>query len=232
MCNTFFKEKVTKLQEKVDYNINLAESYMDQYVSAKNMPNMTFSFSGVTRNDVIAKIRSLKNTGAEGIDGISTLVLKKFAIPLSGPLTCIVNRAVMQARYPTRWKEGIISPLPKSGDLTSPQNWRPVVINCAASKVLEGFLNDQMTRYLDRGWSSLSQHAYRANRSCNTALQDLDTFIGDSRNRGKAVALVLTDMSAAFNIVKSEMITMKLAKMGFDKHAIKMSLLITTFSFA
>ena len=102
--------------------------------------------------------------------------------------------------YPAPWKKGIITPLPKSGDLSVPKNWQPVVINCAVSKVLEGVLQKQLQSHMEHNKIfSPSQHAYRCHRSTESALIDLDTLVQKACNEGKIVALILTDMSAAFN---------------------------------
>ena len=102
--------------------------------------------------------------------------------------------------------------LPKSGDKTDAKNWRPIVINCALSKVLEVILNRQLVGYMEtRAIFSDSQFAYSAKRGCGPAWQDLDTQIQQFRNEGLQVALVLTDMSAAFNVIKKEVLIPKIA---------------------
>ena len=74
------------------------------------------------------------------------------------------------------------------------------MINCAASKILEGVLHLQLQEHMESNQIfSPSQHAYRRKRSCESALVDLDTMIQKARNEGKVVGLVMTNMSAAFN---------------------------------
>ena len=148
-------------------------------------------------------ISGLKNTGAEGRDGISTKILKQFKSVLAAPFRHVVNQSIRLGQYPTGWKMGLISPLPKSGDLTNPRNWRPVVINPAPSKLLESVLNEQIQSHCEeQKIFSPSQHAYRQRRSCESALMDLDTLIQKGRNENKVIGLVMTDMSAAFNLIK------------------------------
>ena len=176
-----------------------------------------FQFKTVGTGVVNKVIRRLKNTGAEGRDEISTKILKKFRYVLAAPLRHIVNQAIRTGEYPDPWKVGLITPLPKSGDLSNPKNWRPVVINPAVSKVLEGVLHLQLQEHMESyGIFSPSQHAYRKCRSCESALVDLDTLIQKARNEGKVVALVMTDMSAAFNLIKKDVLLSQLKCYGFN----------------
>ena len=55
-----------------------------------------------------------------------------------------------------------ISLIPKKGSLTSAKNWRPIVINCSMSKILEHVLNWQLQSFLQESRIlSPTKHAYR-----------------------------------------------------------------------
>ena len=102
---------------------------------------------------------------------------------------------------------GLITSLTKSGDSTILKNWRTVCILPAPTKVLEGVLQAQHQDYMEREpFYSESQHAYGRSRSCESALIELDTIIQKARNEEKVVALVMTDMSAAFDLIKKEIL--------------------------
>ena len=67
-----------------------------------------------------------------------------------------------------------------------------------------------------------SQHAYRPEKSCNSALAELDTFIQKNRDRGWAVGLCLTNQSAAFNVLQKDILLGKLQLLGFTPSALKL----------
>ena len=166
-----------------------------------------FSFKTVGTGDINKVIKKLKNTSAQGRDGISTLLLKQFKGAIAPALRHIVNLAIKTGEYPNPWKVGLITPLPKSGDLSVPKNWRPVVILPAVSKILEKVLQQQMQSHMEtHDIFSPSQHAYRCNRSTESALIELDTLVKKAQNEGKVCALILTDMSAAFNLIKKDIL--------------------------
>ena len=92
-----------------------------------------------------------------------------------------------------------------------------MVINCAASKILEGVLHLQLQEHMESNQIfSPSQHAYRRKPSCESALVDLDTMIQKARNEGKVVGLVMTDMSAAFNLITKPVLLAQLKEYGFN----------------
>ena len=126
LFNDFFIEKVEKIVKICPPNINSALIYTSNHVGNNKPPEM--EFSTVTTEKVLKIINSLKNTGSTGTDGINTLTIKKLKDILVGPLTEIINKAIYSCDYPRLWKEGLITPLPKKGDLTLMSSWRPVTI--------------------------------------------------------------------------------------------------------
>ena len=118
---------------------------------------------------------------------------------------------------------GIISPVPKSGDLSLDKHWRPVTLLPVMSKVFEKIMNQQLKQHLEQHrLLGSGQHAYRANKSCQTALADLDAKILKALDQGKYVGLLLVDMSAAFNVVAKEIVTPKLRRLGIGEFAVKL----------
>ena len=100
------------------------------------------------------------------------------------------------------------------------KNWRPIVLNCIPSKLLERILNEQLMQYMRSNLlDPITQHAYRFGRSCVTAWVDLDTFISKNLNDGKVVGLVLTDQSAAFNVLQSDILVGRLKLLGVGESA-------------
>ena len=183
--NLYFKEKVVWLEMKTSPSVEKCEDYADEYVKDRlgGVLPPSFSFRTVGNHPIRKVIAGLKNTGAKGRDNIETEVLKKFSYVLIPYICHICNRSILSSIFPDGWKSGLIWPLPKKGSLSLASNWRPVVLNCALSKVLETILNDQLKLHLEESClMSPVQHAYRRGRSCLSAWADLDTLVQDARN--------------------------------------------------
>ena len=219
--NNYFKDKVVNLRKDLDCSVSKSLSYTDEYLAGKEVGN--FEFHQVSRTYVKSIIRKLENTGATGRDGISTEVLKRFRHMLTGPLTYIINLAIHTGRYPSKWQLGLITPLPKGGKKTDMKNWRPICINCAASKILETVINNQISSWMEeQNLYSETQHAYRKVRSVTTALLELDTIVKDQLNKGMTVGILTTDISAGFNLISKDILVPKMSKFGFGPNSCKL----------
>ena len=88
--------------------------------------------------------------------------MKNFKDVLVPGIVHVINLCISNSYYPEAWKVGLVSPIPKKGDLTSPSNWRPVVLNAVLSKILEKVMNQQIDRYMCTNLlNSPYQHAYK-----------------------------------------------------------------------
>lgn len=191
----YYVDKVNKIVAEHPPNPDLASYYTDRYVKDRSIPTM--DFKPVTVPEVILVVSSLKSTNATGHDGISCNLLKKIIGSIAFFLTVIINTAMQQSTYPTAFKHGVISPVPKSGDMTEAKAWRPVVILPALSKPLEKILNHQMKEHLiSNNLISEEQHAYQAKKSMATAWKELETITLAGLDRHKLMAYQLNDMSA------------------------------------
>ena len=182
-----------------------------------------FAFSEIDLDTLKKHAKRLSNTSSVGVDDIPTSIIKKFGYLILPGVLHIINLSIKKCQYPALWKLGIISPIPKKGKLELPKNWRPIVLNTILSKLLERVLNEQLTTFMRTSLQDpISQHAYRTGKSCGSAWTELDTFIQKNRNDGKVVGLVLTDQSAAFNVLEADILVPKLKLLGFHDTACRL----------
>ena len=219
--NEYFRSKAENLKKKTSPSLTRSLYYTTKY-REKNvgLAQEEFTFKGTDMDTLRRHISDLSNTSSVGVDDIPTYIIKKFARVLSPVLLHLVNLSITQSRYPVLWKTGIITPIPKSGSLMEAKNWRPIVLNAIPSKLLERILNEQLMQYMRSNLlDPITQHAYRFGRSCVTAWIDLDTFISKNLNDGKVVGLVLTDQSAAFNVLQKDILVGRLKLLGVGETA-------------
>lgn len=222
--NQFFKTKVDRLKSKTSPDLQKSLSYTRRYVQGHtNLFDQEFSFRNTDLDNLRRHLNKLSNTSSIGVDDIPTRVIKKFSKVLMPSILHIINMCLTQSKYPTKWKTGVITPIPKRGDMSLPANWRPIIINCVISKLLERVMNEQLMTYMrENHLDPTTQHAYRQERSCSTAWTELDTFIQHHRDKNWTVALCLTDQSAAFNVLQKDILVGKLQILGFTSSACKL----------
>jgi hypothetical protein len=144
-------------------------------------------------------------------------VLKMGSDMLAGPLSHLVNMSLSAGVFPSAFKMALIHPVYKGGGKArkDPGSYRPVAILCALSKVLETVAKEDLEAYMKkRNILPTSQHGFRKGRSCTTALATAHAAWVTGKARGKVVAVVGFDLSAAFDTVGREDLLPKMEAMG------------------
>ena len=127
----------------------------------------------------------------------------------------------MQNKFPQGWKFSKVLPLHKKLDPLERKNYRPVAILSPLSKVLEKIVYEQVYSYFSSNQLfHPNLHGYRKHRSTQTALlQMYDRWVRGASN-GKLSAVVLLDLSAAFDLVDPVLLLKKLKAYGFEDDAL------------
>ncbi len=165
-------------------------------------------------------VMSFSSNKAPGSDKVSMSVIKD-ALPCILPiLTQIVNCSLLTTVFPTAWKKAEVIPLVKEGDHEIPNNNRPVSLLVAASKICERVVLNQLTEYM------INKKKFTKHQSGNRKLHSteiLNIFITDtileSMDRKEVTALVLLDLSKAFDSIDHVILCRKLQSIGVSRFA-------------
>ncbi len=68
---------------------------------------------------------------------ISARMLKETASSITSMVTQLFNISITLGELPNEWKTARVSPIRKSGDLSDPENYRPISLLSLLSKLLE-----------------------------------------------------------------------------------------------
>jgi hypothetical protein len=124
-------------------------------------------------------------------------------------LKVIVNKSFSSGEFPSKLREAIVCPVLKKSTLDKNvlQNYRPVSNIRYYSKIMEKIASVQLQDHLRiHGLQEEFQSAYRARHSTETALLRVKTDIMAEMDVGKAVFVVLLDLSAAFDTVDHQIL--------------------------
>jgi hypothetical protein len=93
---------------------------------------------------------------------------------------------------------------------------------CAMSKVLETVAKEDLEAFMKANdVLPTSQHGFRKGRSCTTALAMAHAALVSAKAKGKVVAVVGFDLSAAFDTLGREDLLPKMSAMGIGGNALK-----------
>ena len=205
--SSFVKNNNAKLNE------DLVTDEVNEILKKAIRPS--FSFTEVNENQVIKMVRSIK-TNACGIDRISAFFLKLGIEHSVYAFTNIINTSILYKKFPTRWKNALVKPLPKNNNPTCISDYRPISLLPTFSKVIEKLIAKQMLEYLkDTNYFDNLQSAYKPSHSTTTALLNVTDDIYECLENSELVFLVLLDYSKAFDCANHRLILAKLKAAGF-----------------
>jgi hypothetical protein len=221
--NTYYVQKVLKIRTGrgvQNTSEKAATTSGDENKRGKN--TFSFGFASVGR---IAKIFSgLKTTSALGTDGIPVSVLIMGSDMLAGAVSHLVNMSLLAGVFPSAFKTALIHPVYKGGGKarSNTASYRPVAILCALSKVLETVAKEDLKTYMAaNNILPTSQHGFRKGRSCTMELTTAHAAWVAAKAKGKVVAVVVLDLSSAFDTVGREDLLPKMAAMGIRGRSLK-----------
>ena len=182
-----------------------------------NMPDIKFptvksrmtSFEPATADDV-RKIMINSPSKRCDLDPIPTELLKSCLDVLFVPGTEMVNLSLISGLCPDIFKTSLVMPLLKKLCLSKDDmnNYRPVSNLNFVAKIIEKVIENRICSNLGRNDLSNQNHsAYKKFRSTETALHKVENDIILNRDEGRATALTLLDLPAAFDTLDHSSIT-------------------------
>lgn len=178
-------------------------------------PLHSFVMITTDEDEVEALLLSLKNDSAVGWDNISAKFLKRYKQWVVPPLTYIFNLCLNTGVFPLYLKKAIVHPIHKGGNRNCVNNYRPIAVLPAISKILERIINKRLIKYLeDKKLLSDNQFGFRRNKSTNNAVLELTNHIVKNIDAKKKVLSVFLDLKKAFDTVSFPDLVLKLEELG------------------
>ena len=160
-------------------------------------------------------LAQLKSSKAPGHDNFPPRFLKDGTTIIGEPLTHIINLSLRTAVVPGKMKIAKFVPLFKSGSKTSVENYRPISVLPALSKIFERTVYDQLSNYLEHNnLLTTSQFGFRKRYNTELAVTLFTDHIRQSMDQGKLTGAVFIDLQKAFDTVEHSILLSKLPFYG------------------
>ena len=183
-----------------------------EYIAA-NFPN-SFFFTAVTQNMVKSIILSLKNKKSD-LKSIPIKVIKYLSPLISPIISHIINLSLNTGHFPDTLKIARVIPIPKPGDKTNMNNYRPISILPTLSKIFEKVVHNQLYSYLEQNNILAScQYGFRNKRSTTQALMNQIQYLYSKIDSDEYVVSIFLDFRKAFDCVDHKILLNKLECYG------------------
>ena len=152
------------------------------------------------------------------LDGISSKLLKAISYEIERPLAHIFSLSLSTGIFPEKLKSTRVIPIHKSGDTTNCDNYRPISLVNAFSKILEKIVSTKLTNHLQQN-NLIYEHQYGflKGKSTEHALIHITNKIGQALNENKYCVGIFLDLKKAFDVVPH---SIKLEKLGITGTAL------------
>ena len=107
-------------------------------------------FKTVSDEEVIKHLKKLNRKSAMGVDEISPLFLKDTTYVISKPLAHIINCSLVNGVVPNDFKRARVVPVYKLSAHDNFDNYRPISVLPAISKILEKCVHSKLIEHLEK----------------------------------------------------------------------------------
>ena len=182
-----------------------------------------FTLSAITESEVIKTIDKLPSKTSSGVDDISPVLLKYIKHEISKPVTLILKQCLTTGIFPDKLKIAKVVPIYKSDDENIFNNYRPISILPAMSKVFEKIVfNQTYTYFYDHNLFFGNQYGFRKKHSIELAVLEVICRITNQLDEGLTPMNKYLDLSKAFDTLEHDILIHKWQYYGVSGSALRL----------
>jgi hypothetical protein len=208
--NTFF----TNVGKEISNSVPNVEAKPENFVGYDCLvPDM--NLGNTTPEHVISIIKKSKPKNSCDSQGVSNKMIKFIGYEIAAPLAHIFNLSLTSGVFPNKLKQARVIPIFKSGDQLDCDNYMPISLISAISKILEKIVAEKLVRHLSVNDLLYNhQYGFRPKHSTEHNLMQILNYVTQALSEGMFCIGVFLDLRKAFDVCSHGILLKKLRKMG------------------
>lgn len=186
--------------------------------------NQSLFLRPISTTELCDFAKKIKNKHSCGVDEIPTSIVK-MVIPVIKDVLCyLINNSFKQGIFPEQLKIALIKPLFKKGDPEIMENYRPISLLPAFSKLFELAMCHRLIDFLNKcKLLNNNQHGFIAGKSTQTAIIFQYTKnILNCLEKGDISCGICLDLSKAYDCIDPMLLLRKLELYGIRGNALRL----------
>ncbi|XDV26400.1 hypothetical protein PO909_030130 [Leuciscus waleckii] len=163
-----------------------------------DLPNLNVNDGPFTLGELVRAKATVRVGKSAGPDGIPPEVLKN--CDFDDIILEFCNLALLHNRLPDMWSLSNIVPVPKSGDLSKPDNYRGISLTCSTAKIYNRMILNRVRQAIDPHLR-VNQNGFREGRTATAQILALRRLIEEVRKDNLTAVLCFIDFKKAFDSI-------------------------------
>lgn len=200
VLNSYFCEQtdITVTQRNIEH--------LRWYTSGHPVTPHVLEFEEISSREVLKAINNLDSSKACGPDKLPAKMLKMTAAFIAEPLSKILNKSIIEGRYPSLWKKATVKPVFKGkGSPSELKNYRPISLLPCMSKIFEKLIFSRIYEHINQhSLLTQKQSGYRPGHNTQIQLTYLTDKLYKALDEGQDFTIIYLDISRYFEKIWHE----------------------------
>ena len=140
--NDYFVNISSRLGFGPNYVIDVDNNYLDMYSDIDDFFDISSDPPSI--EEIVLYSSDIDTSKSSCKDGITSVICKDLLILSPKLFVSIFHASLSTNIFPSAWSKGVVTVMPKLGDLSNPANWRPITQTPIFAKILEKIVYNRM----------------------------------------------------------------------------------------